>query len=287
MSNFKDVQELHFEKFGITPNSKVITHEEALVRADFIGEELIELRNAIDNNVPLDEIDALIDIAYVAMGTAALMGINWENHWDTVHNANMQKVPGFNPTRPDMPRDLRKPNGWNAPDHYTELNRKPKIMVIGHGRHGKDTVCDILQAQYNLSFTSSSYVASNHIIYPVLKDKYNSPVDCFNDRHNHRALWHDLINAYTNKDKAKLGRIIYNDYDIYCGVRSASELWAINKAKLYDLCIWVDAMERCEPEDSSSITVTEHMADVIIDNNGPQENLLPQIRKIMEHYNYG
>jgi len=27
-----------------------------------------------------------------------------------------------------------------------------KLLVIGHGRHGKDTVCEILQQNYNLSF---------------------------------------------------------------------------------------------------------------------------------------
>lgn len=286
MSNFKDVQQLHLEKFGIIPNSNILTYEEALARAEFIQEELDELHIAIADRAPLDEIDALVDIAYVAMGTAALMGIKWEDHWQAVHNANMQKVAGFNPTRPDMPRDLRKPNGWNAPDHYFILNRKPRIMVIGHGRHGKDTVCEILQTHYHLSFTSSSLIAAEHIIYPLVSDRYSSIEECFNDRHNHRTLWYDLITDYTKEDKTRLGRVIYNNHDIYCGVRSASELWAINKANLYDLCIWVDAMERCEPEDTSSITVTKDMADVVIDNNGPLHELLSQVKNVMRDFGY-
>jgi len=51
---------------------------------------------------------------------------------------------------------------------------KSKLLVIGHGRHGKDTVCEILRDKYDYSFESSSQFCSKLFIYDQLKDKYMS-----------------------------------------------------------------------------------------------------------------
>ena len=286
MSNFKDVQALHLDKFGLTPNKSVITHEEKLARADFLQEELDELRVAIDSCNTLDEIDALIDLAYVAMGTAALMGVNWENHWDTVHKANMQKQSGFNATRPNMPRDLHKPRGWVGPNHYEALRVKPKIMIIGHAQHGKDTVASMLEEEFSYSHISGSWIACQQIIFPQMSKRYSNDHECYIDRVNNREVWFNLIARYNDPDKARLGKLIYEKSDVYCGVRDASELWAINSLDLYDLCIWVDASKRMPKESPLSINVTEHMADVVVDNNGTEEQLLSNLRKVLESRGY-
>ena len=64
-----------------------------------------------------------------------------------------------------------------------------KLLVIGHGRHGKDTVCEILRDKYNYTFESSSKFCSTRFIYNQLKDKYGyvNEEQCYADRHNHRA----------------------------------------------------------------------------------------------------
>ncbi len=49
---------------------------------------------------------------------------------------------------------------------------KKKLLVIGHGRHGKDTVCEILRDEYGYTFESSSKFCSKLFIYDDLKDKY-------------------------------------------------------------------------------------------------------------------
>jgi len=42
---------------------------------------------------------------------------------------------------------------------------KLKLLIIGHGRHGKDTVCEILRDKYNLQvFESSSRFCSKRFI---------------------------------------------------------------------------------------------------------------------------
>ena len=47
-----------------------------------------------------------------------------------------------------------------------------KILIIGHARHGKDTVADILYKNFNLTYTGSSQAAAEIFLYDALKDKY-------------------------------------------------------------------------------------------------------------------
>ena len=47
--------------------------------------------------------------------------------------------------------------------------KKAKLLVIGHGRHGKDTVSEILCQDFKLSFISSSMFACKKFIYNDLK----------------------------------------------------------------------------------------------------------------------
>ena len=48
---------------------------------------------------------------------------------------------------------------------------KKKLLVIGHGRHGKDTVCEILRDEFGYTFESSSQFCSKLFIYDDLKNK--------------------------------------------------------------------------------------------------------------------
>lgn len=85
-------------------------------RADFIAEELRELRTATS---PEDVVDALIDICVVAIGTLDLYGADAHLAWDAVHRANMGKRVGVKESRPNplgLP-DLVKPEGWSSPSH--------------------------------------------------------------------------------------------------------------------------------------------------------------------------
>ena len=83
----------------------------------------------------------------------------------------------------------------------------PKLLVVGHGRHGKDTVCEILES-YGYKFESSSKFCSELFIFDELKDKYNyaDEEECYADRHNHRTEWYNMIHNYCKDDLARLGR---------------------------------------------------------------------------------
>lgn len=145
----------------------------------------------------------------------------------------------------------------------------PKLIVIGYGRHGKDTFCEIATNMFGFSFVSSSWFCADTLIFPTLKDKYGyqNVEECYNDRHKYRGEWFDLIADYNKNDPSLLGKQILSEYDIYCGLRRKEELLSLLEQGVCDYVIWVDASDRLPPEDVSSCTVTPDMADVVVYNN--------------------
>ena len=185
----------------------------------------------------------------------------------------------------------------------------PKIVVIGHGRHGKDTVAEMLRDWYGLSFTSSSLFCAERVMMPAFRTArlravdevpepfkedvrsahrtYANAADCYHDRHqssavgDHRTFWFEEIAKYC-ADPVRLGREILADHDVYCGIRSRREFHAVKNARLADLIIWVDASDRLPLEQRSSMELEPWMADVVLDNNGTLEDLGRQLEILME-----
>jgi predicted HAD superfamily Cof-like phosphohydrolase len=131
---FADVAAFH-EKFELTYDGRPrrLPEELAKFRVGFMAEELAEyafndkevindLIFAIQEEmVPTelhDQLDALVDLVYVALGTAYLQGFNFEEAWRRVHAANMAKTRALREV--DSQRgslyDVVKPPGWVAPD---------------------------------------------------------------------------------------------------------------------------------------------------------------------------
>lgn len=166
---------------------------------------------------------------------------------------------------------------------------RDKLLVVGHARHGKDTVCEILQRNWGYTFISSSYFCAEKVIMAEYPGRWLSVEECYADRVNHRALWYDLIAATNTPDGANLARQIYESgYDIYCGMRNKRELHAARNSGLVDLIVWVDASDRLPLEDKSSCTIEQWMADVTIDNNGSEADLefnVNQLAKFLEESN--
>ena len=162
---------------------------------------------------------------------------------------------------------------------------KPKLLVIGHGRHGKDTVCEILRDQYGYSFESSSKFCSKLFIYDMLKDKYgySDEEQCYADRHNHRAEWYNAICDYNVPDAATLGREIFAEHDIYCGLRNKREFFAMQNTGVFDYCIWVDRSNHLPPESKTSMSLEQWMSNFTIDNNGTLEELSFNVQQLISH----
>lgn len=153
--------------------------------------------------------------------------------------------------------------------------RKPKLLIIGHARHGKDTFAELLRDKLGLAFTSSSHFVGEECIWPMWgKERYPSFEAMFEDRVNNRKLWADLISAYNTPDKTRTARtMLERGYDMYVGMRRMDEFVACNHAKLFDYVIWVDASKRLPPESAESNEMVPNLAHLFVDNNGPLETL--------------
>ena len=116
------------KKFGLPSGENDLLSDEASnvrlaiklrkFRLKFLREEVNELEFS-SNRVKM--FDALLDLVYVAQGTALFMGISpdqWEQGMDAVHRANMKKVRVESAT--DSKRgssfDIKKPAGWVGPE---------------------------------------------------------------------------------------------------------------------------------------------------------------------------
>lgn len=156
-----------------------------------------------------------------------------------------------------------------------------KLLLLGLARGGKDTFCEIINKEFGVSFRSSSDYMNEHLIFPVLKDKYGykSLEECYADRVNHRQEWYELIQEYNNKDQARLAKNILKENDIYCGMRCLTQFEA--SKNLFDLVVWIDAEERLGiTESSKSMTIPKSEADIIITNNGTKEEFERKVKKV-------
>lgn len=265
-----------------------------------------------------DELDACIDLAIFALGRVVEMGADAKAHFDEVMRANFDKVPGRVPQRDPGEGyfDGAKPAGWRGPDHASILARTaaeacefevtdagkaaiasgrvaPPILLIGHGRHGKDTVAEMLRDRYGYTFTSSSLFCAEKVMLPafeaVVSNFYRTVEECFNDRHgssqffgDHRTFWFETIKAYCTPDKARLAREIFAaGNDLYVGIRDEAELRAA-QALPSVVTVWVDASNRVPPEGAGSMNLTADMADKFLDNNGSIEYLAVQVDALMK-----
>ncbi|ANJ20765.1 thymidylate synthase [Roseobacter phage RD-1410W1-01] len=163
---------------------------------------------------------------------------------------------------------------------------KPKLLILGYGRHGKDTVAEMLQ-NYGFNFMSSSEFVGREILWDAWGSAvYDTFEEMFADRSNHRVLWMQMISAYNTPDKTKTAStMLERGYDMYVGMRRFDELQACKEAGIFDKIIWVDRSEHLPPEEGSmDITKENCGADVIIYNNGSLAQLEQSVAVLVEEY---
>lgn len=152
-----------------------------------------------------------------------------------------------------------------------------KLLIIGHGRHGKDTVAEYLRDKHGLSFRSSSLFLAETVVRPALVAHgliYDTLDACYEDRLNHRCLWRDIILEHNAEDKARLAKAVLAVSDCYVGMRSIEEYRA--SRRLFDVVMWVDAAARGLPDDPS-LTIRFEPDMIMIDNNGTLDETYEQL----------
>lgn len=128
--SMKDISEFH-KRFDIEEPGEPSFLPDDMWRfqVGFLQEEIRELRDAHAEGDMQGAADALVDLVYVALGTAYKMGLapHWEEIWDNVQRANMAKVKAENAeqSKRGYAGDIVKPQGWKAPDHSKQLGKGP------------------------------------------------------------------------------------------------------------------------------------------------------------------
>lgn len=136
-SPLRDVGEFH-NKFGLSYIGKPRSLPDSMsqFRRKFLQEELDEYGLHMDNasnevrsgklfdngeyvHALEGMLDALVDLTYVALGTAYLHGFDFAEAWKRVHAANMKKVRAEFPedSKRGITLDVVKPKGWEPPSH--------------------------------------------------------------------------------------------------------------------------------------------------------------------------
>jgi cytidylate kinase len=156
-----------------------------------------------------------------------------------------------------------------------------KILIVGQGRHGKDTMADMLHETYGLSHISSSRFAYEEFAYKSLSFLgYADIEEAYQDRHSIRDLLYNMFSAYNRDEPARLATNIMKNHDIYVGMRCDKELQRCKELVTFDHIVYVDASERVDyVEPASSNKITKEMADVILHNNGTEEEFILEVAR--------
>lgn len=118
MRYLADVYEFH-NRFGIPQPffPRPMDPEMAEFRLKFLKEELEEYEEALKSGDLEKQLDSLVDLVYVALGTALISGFDFHAAWERVHQANMLKkrVESADESGRGSSFDVVKPDGWTPP----------------------------------------------------------------------------------------------------------------------------------------------------------------------------
>ncbi len=136
-----------------------------------------------------------------------------------------------------------------------------RILVVGHGRAGKDTACEYLAGVTRLRFAGSTSVfLARHVA-----ARLGVPEEeAYRSRHANRSLWHRVGNQVRRHDPGLLLRESLAHAEIAAGVRDLAEIEVCRREGLADLIVWV-ANDRV-PRDAT-LTFGERDCDLTVPNH--------------------
>lgn len=115
----QDILDFH-KRYGLEYSGppRALPEDLADFRKQFMFEEAIEYADACAVNDQHEMFDALIDLVYVALGTAHLHGFDFAEGWKRVHAANMKKQRAklAHESKRGTMYDVVKPEGWQPPN---------------------------------------------------------------------------------------------------------------------------------------------------------------------------
>lgn len=121
-----DIAQFH-ERFGLQQHNAIVvvgeerdqmSLEEWELRLVRLQDECAEVELAHNEEDDEEYLDGLVDLIYIALGTAYRRGWDFSAAWERVHSANMAKIRGEAKTsKYGSSYDIIKPEGWKPPTH--------------------------------------------------------------------------------------------------------------------------------------------------------------------------
>jgi hypothetical protein len=136
-----------------------------------------------------------------------------------------------------------------------------RILVVGHGRAGKDTACEYLASVTHLRFAGSTSV---YLAKHVAARLGVSKEEAYRSRHANRSLWHRVGNEVRRQDPGLLLRESLAQAEIAAGVRDLAEIEVCRREDLVDLIVWV-ANDRVSRD--ATLTFGERECDITVPNH--------------------
>lgn len=154
-----------------------------------------------------------------------------------------------------------------------------RMMVIGHGGHGKDFFCKFARDEFGLKFRSSSMMMCEH---PFIQERmrcrgvdFVGAEHLFSIRRSFRVELEECISEWIAQGNS-LAERIFAENDIYCGARRAEELHGVP----IDLCVYIDAFPRLQRSDPT-MKIPMSYVDVIVLNNTTKDEFLYRSRRLL------
>lgn len=150
----------------------------------------------------------------------------------------------------------------------------PKLMLVGHGRAGKDEAGEYLQKITGLKFagTTSLYLAKY-----VARKMGVTEAEAYRDRHKNRDHWYRIGNEIREGDPGILIRESLLHGDIVGGVRDIEEVIYARAKGIVDLVIWIENI--WVPVDPT-VKFTSRECDIVVQNNWDLQTYHERLRRL-------
>lgn len=161
-----------------------------------------------------------------------------------------------------------------------------KLAICGLGRAGKDTAAEFLATCTPLRYVAGTSLWAADMVYDrmaKLGHTYAGSMQCWQDRHNHRELWRDIIVEYNRNDPVQLYKDCLAEQDILTGIRAKHEQEACKKAGLAELWLWIDRPGCVDV----TCEVTPDDCDLTIRNYGTLEDFYARLQRFASVLNFG
>lgn len=147
-----------------------------------------------------------------------------------------------------------------------------KLLIVGHGRHGKDEAAMHLSKITPLRYAGSCSWA----VLPLMAEYLNiHPQQAWETRHQMRELWKSHCDELRRFNPARLMARALQSGDIVTGCRQLVELEAAKSQKIVDYILWIERPGT--PTDPTVDFGPEH-ADEILTNDGSLTHFHEKLR---------